>query len=355
MKIAILGSVALPVPPPGQGGTEWIAYYQAMGLSQRGHDVLLIASSGTKEHFSGTNVRVFEVGEGNLVAGGKKEQSLNPQTTESSRKLRLENAYLAEVAKILIDQKDSYDIILNNMRGEAVFLPVAKLLQKPFINVMHLNTFPELAAVFRIYKTQIITISNAQRTAFPDLSYVATVYNCVDTEAFVFNPVASDYLLMMGTVGEHKNQKAGIEVARKTGMKLVIAGKVRDEEYFAKLKPFFTTGQIEYRGELSFAEKVQLYQGAKALLFPILWEEPFGLVMIEAMACGTPVIAFRHGAVPEVVVEGKTGFIVDDVEQMAQAVGKVGQIKREDCRKYVEDHFTPEKMLDSLEKALMSV
>lgn len=355
MRIAILGSIALPVPPPFSGGTEWIVYHQAVGLAKKGHVVLLVGAKGTKQNFDQANITVFEVGEGNLASGSASESKLDPVATEASRKLRLENAYLSEVAKILIDQASSYDFILNNMRGEAVFLPVARLLQKPFVNVMHLNIFKELADVFSVYNARIITISNAQRKEFPNLFYLATVYNCVDTQKFAFNDSPSDYLLMIGTVGRHKNQKAAIEVAKKAGRRLIIAGKVRDQDYFEELKPFFKEGKIEYKGELSFEGKVKLYQNASVLLFPILWEEPFGLVMIEAGSCGTPVIAFNHGAVSEVLVDRKTGFVVEDVDSMAQAVAKIDQINRADCRKHVEEHFTPEKMVDKLEKVLESV
>lgn len=236
MKIAILGSVALPVPPPAQGGTEWIAYFQAMGLAKRGHKVLLFAAYGSKTG----DYELIEVGKGDTVVGSKqalessiqripsessipnssdnppsgKSDSLLPISStnlgsgtigrgryselvssdlsqqrdiniESSRGLRKENVYLGEVIEQLIKRKDDYDVILNNMRGEAVLLPVAKLLDKPFVNVMHLPLFPELAEAFKTYNTNIITISNAQRKGFTDLNYLATVNNCVDTEKFV--------------------------------------------------------------------------------------------------------------------------------------------------------------------------
>src|SRR3989344_4456723 len=152
MRILILGSVALPIPPPAQGGTELIAYHQAKGLSEKGHDVILVGAKGTLANFANTKVKVIEVGEGDLVLGTSKEQKFDPEKTEASRKLRLENVYLAQASQILIDQAGSYDLILNNMRGESVFLPIAKMLGKPFVNVMHLNLFPELADLFREYK-----------------------------------------------------------------------------------------------------------------------------------------------------------------------------------------------------------
>lgn len=355
MKIAILGSVALPVPPPGQGGTEWIAYHQAVGLSQKGHDVLLIAAKGTKDNFKDTKVRVIEVGEGNLVSGSAQEAHFDPTRVESSRKLRMEIACLSQAASLLVEYKDEYDVILNNMRGEAVFLPVAKLLNKPFVNVMHLNLFPELADLFYEYKTHVITISNAQRKEFPDLNYLATVYNGVDIEKYSFEPVAKDYILMMGSIARHKNQKAAIEVAKKAGMKLVISGKIGQPDYFEELKPMIEEAGVTYIGEISFEEKLKLYQEAKAFIFPIAWDEPFGLVMIEAMSCGTPVVAFNKGAVSEVVVDNSTGFVVEDIDQMVQKLHNIDSISRKACRKHVVEKFTIGKMVDDYEKALLKL
>lgn len=355
MRIVILGSVALPVPPPAQGGTEWIAYYQAKGLAKRGHSVLLFAAKGSKANFSEQNIEVIEVGGGDVAAGARSEKQFNPTVTEASRKLRLEMVYLSEVSEKLIELKDKYDVILNNMRGEAVFLPVAKLLGKPFVNVMHLNLFAELANVFQTYNTNIITISNAQRKNFPGLNYLFTVYNCVDVLRYAFNPSPQDYLLMIGTIGRHKNQGEAIAVAKELGMKLVLAGKVRDQDYFEEIKKDIDGERIKWVGEIGFEEKLKLYQNAKAFLFPILWEEPFGLVLIESMACGVPVIAFNHGAIPEVVRDGLTGYVVGNHEQMIEAVKKIGSIDRANCRKRVEENFTIEKMVGDYEKALLQL
>lgn len=355
MRIAILGSVALPVPPPAQGGTEWIAYHQAMGLSKKGHEVILFAAKGSAQNFRDSKVKVIEVGGGDVIAGSIQEQKFDPQYTEASRKLRLEMIYLSQVSQKLIENKDSYDIILNNMRGEAVFLPTAKLLGKPFVNVMHLNLFAELAQVFQTYNTNIITISNSQRKDFPNLNYLKTVYNCVDIEKYAFNPIPENYLLMVGTIGRHKNQGEAIKVAKELGMKLVLAGKIRDQDYFEELKKDIDGEQIKYLSEVSFEEKLKLYQNAKAFLFPINWEEPFGLVMIEAMACGTPVVAFNHGAVSEVVRDSLTGYIVENHSQMVEAVKKIDTIDRLACRKHVEENFTIERMVGDYEKALQKV
>lgn len=373
MKIAILGSVALRVPPTRQGGTEWVAYYQARGLAKLGHEVTLIAAEGSLEE----GYKLVEIGLNSndkipasvKTSAGRQNSNqiqnsnyINQNTVniESSRGLRLENVKLAEVIQKLIDLKDEYAVILNNMRGEAVFIPIAKMLGKPFVNVMHLPMFEELAGIFRHYNNPIITISNNQRKEFPDLNYLATVYNCVDTEKYFFNPrprPEDDYLLMLGTIGRHKNQGAAIRVAKKLGMKLILAGKIRDQDYFDELKKDIDGKNIIWYGELDFNKKIELYQNAKAFLFPILWEEPFGLVMIEAMACGTPVVAFANGAIPEVVVNGKTGFVIDNnsEEKMAEAVKKIDSISRQDCRNHVTENFSVEKMVAGYEEAMGKV
>ena len=355
MRIAILGSVALPVPPSAQGGTEWIVYYQAKGLAKRGHSIILFAAKGSAQNFRDSRVNIIEVGGGDVIAGSAKVQKFDPKYTEASRKLRLEMIYLSQVSQKLIENKDSYDVILNNMRGEAVFLPVAKLLGKPFANVMHLNLFPELSEIFQSFNTHVITISNAQRKEFPNLNYLATVYNGVEVDKFIFNQTPQDYLLMMGTIGRHKNQGEAIAVAKELGIRLILAGKVRDQDYFEELKKDIDGEQIKYLSEVSFEEKLRLYQNAKAFIFPILWEEPFGLVMIEAMACGTPVVAFNRGAVSEVLRDGLTGYVVDNHSQMVEAVKKIGSIDRVACRKHVEENFTVEKMVNDYDQALMKL
>lgn len=356
MRIAILGSVALPVPPPAQGGTEWIAYFQASELAKFGHEVLLFAAKGSQMG----KYKLVEVGGGDTVTGSN---TTNDHATvygsyvESSRNLRKENVYLAQVIEQLLDRKNEYDIILNNMRGEAIFLPLAKSLNKPFVNVMHLPLFDQLAGIFKQYNTHIISISNAQRRDFPDLNYLATVYNCVDTEKYSYDAVGGDYLLMMGSIAPHKNQEAAIRVAKRLGMKLVLAGKIGNRDYFDSLKNDIDGDKIRAIGELGFEDKLKLYQKARAFIFPINWPEPFGLVMIEAMSCGTPVVAFANGAIPEVVLNGKTGFVIENnsEDKMVAAIKNIDKIKREDCRKHVLENFTVGKMVKDYEKALLKV
>lgn len=349
MKILILGSVALPVPPPMQGGTERIAYWQAIGLAKGGHEITLIAAKGSRVD---STYRLIEIG----------GDTIHPALgiAESSRNMRKELVYMAEVSQWLIDNKDLYDLILNNMRGgESTLLPIAKFLNKKFVTVMHLPIFTELAELFMRYQTPVITISNAQREGYPNLNYVGTVYNATDLDELPFCGIPEDYLVMMGSIAPHKNQKDGILAAKALGKKIVIAGKIGNQAYWDKeIAPLVDGKMVEHRGEMSINEKAVLLGGATALLFPIVWPEPFGLVMIEAMACGTPVIAYNNGAVPEVVVDGKNGFVIDSsagVDGLVDAIKKIKTIDRAYCRRYVEENFTIEKMVDSLEMALQKI
>lgn len=355
MKILILGSVALPVPPPMQGGTERIAYWQATGLSRRGHEVTLIAARGSKKDDAYTLV---EIGGGDTVTGSANER-VETAFTEGSRNLRKEMIYMADVAQWIIDHGRGFDIILNNMRGgESVLLPVIKLLGLRYVTVMHLPIFPLLAELFWKYHTPVITISNAQRAGFDGLTYAGTVYNATDLEELPFQQDPQEYLLMMGSIAPHKNQKDAILAAKSMGKTIILAGKVGNARYFeSEIAPFVDGTTVLYQGELDIRQKAALLGGAQALLFPIRWPEPFGLVMIEAMATGTPVVAYGNGAVPEVVVDGKTGFITDPSDGptgLVAALAKIGEIDRAACRRHVEEHFTVEKMIESLEVALQN-
>lgn len=365
MKILILGSVALSVPPPMQGGTERIAYWQAIGLSKKGHHVTLVAARGSKPNSAYTLV---EIGGGDTVAGSSKQKEVNSKQqekfTEGSRNLRKEAIYLAEVEQYMLDHGKEYDVILNNMRaGEVLFVPVAKAVGVPYTTVMHLPMFFELADYFKATHTPVITISNAQRAGFDDVTYAGTVYNCVEPELLTTThyPLSTthDYLLMMGSIAPHKNQKDGILAAKAAGKTIILAGKIGNQAYWdSEIAPLVDGKTVIHKGEMGLEEKIALLSGSEALLFPIVWPEPFGLVMIEAMACGTPVVAYKNGAVPEVVVDGKTGFIIDEAQGvggLSVAISRIGEIDRTACRKHVEENFTVEKMIESLERALTSV
>jgi glycosyltransferase involved in cell wall biosynthesis len=193
----------------------------------------------------------------------------------------------------------------------------------------------------------LVSISNSQRRPLSFARWTGTVYHGLPPDEFNFRADPEDYFLFLGRISPEKRVDRAIEIAKKTGRKLKVAAKIDrvDRYYFNKhIKHLLDQSFIEFIGEVGRADADKLLGGAAALLFPIDWPEPFGLVMIEALACGTPVIAFRCGSVPEVITDGLTGFIVDDVEQAVEAVGKIGQIDRARCRQEFEIRFTDQRM-----------
>lgn len=393
-RILILGSVALPVPPPAQGGTEWMAYHQADGLAKRGHKVTLVAAVGS---LISDKYELIQIGGGDTVEGTQSSElkaegmnsGLTETVTETSRKMRKEAVYWAEVEQFLLANGRNFDVIINNMRAfESILLPIAGSLKLKVINVMHLPLFRELGGLFRKFNPTVVTISDAQRLGFDDINFGGTVYNCVDVPKYdpVYTP--GKYLLVMGSIAPHKNQADAIKASLRLGKKIILAGKIGSPQYFKQeIEPQLDGNNIIHVGEIEFGEKVKLLAGACALLFPVIWPEPFGLVMIEAMACGTPVIAYNNGAVPEVIRDGITGFIIEKVnfiqnsklnesrimnqesgldgakffikntgvEGLVEAIKRIGDIDRRACRKHVEDNFTVEKMIDGYERVIRKI
>ncbi len=231
-------------------------------------------------------------------------------------------------------------------------VPVAYTIHDP-LDKWH----PEIFKMFGSPNQSCIAISNHQRSAAPDLPYAATVYNGIDTDEFSFSEEHDDYMLFVGRIIPEKGLREAVRVAQKTGQRLLIIGPLLHEyrPYFNKYIRPYLNGQIRYLGHKPHSEVVKYFQRAKCMLMPIRWEEPFGMTMIEAMSCGTPVIAFRRGSVPEVVVDGKTGFIVDTTSQMAAAVQKIDSIKRSDCRSHVMANFSMKKMVDGYEAVFQSL
>ena len=207
---------------------------------------------------------------------------------------------------------------------------------------------PDLATIYREFpEMPVVSISNAQRYPFPDLNWAGTVYHGLPQDLYTFKEEPGEYLAFIGRISPEKRLDIAIEIAKRVEMPLKIAAKVDkvDEEYFEiTIKPLLNDPLIDYIGEIGEGEKSDFLGGAYALLFPIDWPEPFGLVMIEAMACGTPVIARHRGSVPEVMEEGKTGFVINDVEEAVQAVKKIPQISRKHCREVFEERFANHRM-----------
>lgn len=341
LRIGQISPLNIAIPPQKYGGTERVIYHLCEELPKRGHEVFLF---GTKE--DKTSARLLPMlpkGLWSLPATSEK----TPYYTYAMSKIAQEARRLK--LDILHDHLGPMSLSLHGMADSV-----------PIIHTLHVPTNADRADIYKRMDIPLVSISNNQRKPFPRLKYAATIYNGVDTKKFAFNGAPQNYLLWVGELTTTKRKKGireAIAVAKKTKMRLVVAGKtpsVQQKEDFVvfktRIEPEFKKNNIKYVGEVSQKQLVLLYQNAYVLLFPIRWEEPFGLVMIEAMACGTPVIAFRHGSVPEIIADRKTGFIVNTVSEMADAVKKIYQIDRNAVRKHAEDNFSKERMVDEYEK-----
>lgn len=338
MKIIVIIPPFTTIPAVGQGGIERIAEGTINELLKRGHDVTLIGCGDcqTKAKF----VQIFPK--------AISEQKFDPALTEASRPLQIETSYITEVMEYLTDHDGEFDLVLNNLRGGHLLLPLSQYLKTPILTILHLPLFEELVkALAKFDHPNIVTISNSQRKpAGGKVKFLVTVYNGLDLKEFPLSDKPDDYFLFVGAMGEHKSPHLAIEACQKAGVKLILAGgKIRNPYFSDFIKPRLDDN-IKYVGEKSGAERIHLFQNARALLMPITWEEPFGLVVIEAMACGTPVIAFDRGAMREIITDGIDGFLVDGVEQMAEKMEEIDSIDRSKPRHTVEEKFTYAKMVD---------
>jgi glycosyltransferase involved in cell wall biosynthesis len=256
-------------------------------------------------------------------------------------------------------EKGNYDLLHIHPVDRA--LPLALSHPKiPVFYTLHDPIYPWRAEIFKMFSSPnqyFISISDSQRKPAPDLNYAATIYNGIDLKLFPFSENCEDYFLFVGRLHPEKGVAEAVEAARLADVKLIIIGPPVTGDYWDKrVKPFLDE-KIKHIGYVPYNELYQYYQKAKGLFVPIQWEEPFGLVMIEAMACGTPVIALGRGAVPEIVIDGKTGFIIKDnnLKAMADAVKKIDKINRADCRRHVEQNFSIQQMIDRYEEVFLKI
>ncbi|MCX6765156.1 MAG: glycosyltransferase family 4 protein, partial [Candidatus Nealsonbacteria bacterium] len=254
------------------------------------------------------------------------------------------------VGKILKILKDlDVDVIHNHLGWR--LLPFIDILKSPVVTTLHgpLDVKYQQKVYGEFKNCHFVSISNNQRKPLPGLNYAGTVYNGIETEKFPFKDKIGDYLAFLGRMSPEKGPLQAIEVAKKTGLKLKMAAKIDavDKEFFESMvRPLIDNKQIEFLGEINHETKAEFLKNALVLLAPIQWEEPFGLYFVEAMACGTPVISFNRGSVPEIVENGKTGFIVNSTKEMADVIKNIDEIKRSDCREHVEKYFSVKKMTE---------
>ena len=323
MKIAMLSPVAWRTPPRHYGPWENVASLLTEGLVAAGQDVTLFATAESQ-----TSAKLQAV----CPKGYEEDQGIIPKVWEC--------LHISE----LFDHAGEFDIIHNHFD----FLPLtySGLTTTPVVTTIHGFSSPGILPVYRKYnkKSFYVSISNADRA--PDLDYIKTIHHGIDISQFDFQPRPDDYLLFFGRFHHDKGAREAIEIARMCGRKLVMAGIIQDMDYFEKyIKPFIDNRQVIYAGSAGPEKRNHLMGKAAALLHPINFNEPFGLSVIEAMACGTPVIAISRGSMPELIEDGRNGFLIFNNDEAAGAVDRVKELDRSDCRKTVEDHFTVDRMV----------
>ena len=327
MRIAQVAPLIESVPPKHYGGTERIVSYLTEELVRAGHEVTLFGS-------------------GDSVTGAR----LIPACHSS---LRLNKQCIDHLAHhlVMIDQvlEHARDFDVIHFHTDYLHFPVSRYLPVPHITTLHGRLdIPDLIPVYdRFRDISVISISNAQRKPLPRANWAGTVYHGLPPDLFQFQPNRGSYLAFLGRISPEKRADRAIEIANRAGMPLKIAAKVDrvDKRYFKRVvEPLLDASHVEWVGEINDREKDEFLGNAYALLFPIDWPEPFGLVMIEAIACGTPVIAYDRGAVPEVIMDGQTGFIAKNLEDAVEAVHRISEISRAHCRKIFENRFTVTRM-----------
>jgi glycosyltransferase involved in cell wall biosynthesis len=322
MKVAVLAPVAWRTPPRHYGPWEQIASNITEGLVKLGVDVSLFATGS-----SVTSAKLFS------VCGEGYEED------------HMQDAKVLECMHIsnLMERAAEFDIIHNNFD----FLPLTYtgLIKTPVITTIHGFSSPRIIPVYKKYNNTgyYVSISDADRSA--ELKYIATVYNGLNTKDFEFNPHPEDYLLYFGRIHHDKGTAEAIEIAKKSGRKLLIAGLIQDEAYFnGKIRPELNSA-IEYIGNAEPLQRRELLKNAYALLHPINFNEPFGMSVAEAMLSGTPVIAFNRGSMPEIIRDGQTGFLVNNIDEAVDAVDKIALINRENCHQWAASKFSSDKMV----------
>ena len=327
MRIAQVTPLYESVPPQCYGGTERVVFYLTRELVRLGHAVTLYASGDSR-----TKAKLRPMVPSSL--------RLNPDAGEP---LALHRQMIETVAR----EADQFDVI--HFHTEQLHLPVARTLRTAHVTTLHGRL--DAAATARDFSgyedVPVVSISDAQRRPLADLHWQATVYHGLPANEYPVGADADDYLLFVGRVSPEKGLDRAIEIARRSGRRLLIAAKVDtpDRDYFdTVIQPQLAHPLIEFLGEIDQPTKCELMSRAYALLFPIDWPEPFGLVMIESLAGGTPVIAFPCGSVPEVLRDGETGFIVRDVDQAVASVPRVAALDRRRCRAEFEARFSDARM-----------
>jgi len=339
MRIAQIAPLWEQVPPPAYGGSELVVSLLTEELVRRGHDVTLFASGDSTTH--------------------AKLESVHPKALRLDTSVKDYNIYDMLNMSRVYERADDFDIIHSHVG--CVAMPYSTLVKTPTVHTLHGIFTPDNEKMFRHVRNQpFISISNSQRDHRLGLNYLDTVYNGIDPNTYEFHaqPDHPPYLAFLGRMSPEKGAHLAIEIAKKSGWHLKMAGKVDavDLTYFEQeIKPHIDGSQIEFLGEANHQQKSILMGGAVATLFPITWKEPFGLVMIESMVTGTPVIAISLGSAPEVIAHGRTGFLCQNVEECIASIDLAAQLDRRVCRDHVLINFSAKRMADGYEAVYQKI
>ena len=329
MRIAQVAPLYESVPPKLYGGTERIVFYLTEELIKMGHEVILFASGDSQ-----TKAKLIPV---------------CPNALRLDKNCKDFIVWHLHMLEEVFKRAKFFDII--HFHTEYLHLPLATRYNVPFITTLHGRLdLPEYIPFFKNFKNApFVSISNSQRKPLSWLNWQATIYHGLPEDLYKFYPETGKYLAFLGRISPEKRPDRAIKIAERFGMPLKIAAKVDkvDKAYFKEvIKPMLKNPWVEFIGEIGESEKNEFLGNAYALVFPIDWPEPFGLVMIEALACGTPVVAWRCGSVPEIIEDGKTGFIIDSIDSAVEALYKVKTLDRKACRKCFEKRFTAKRMAE---------
>lgn len=327
MRIAQIAPLTESIPPRRYGGTERVISWLTEELVALGHKVTLFASG---DSITSATLR-----------------PVWPHSLRLDGSVRDPSALHALALEVVRQQAHEFDVLHFHLDYHPFSLFSRQ--RTPFVTTLHGRLdLPEHQPVFRAFSSiPVVSISNSQRKPLPHASYVRTIYHGLPADSLVPLPRPQSYLAALGRISPEKGFDRAIRIAERCGMRLKIAAKVDkvDESYFeAEIRPLLRSAQVEFVGEISDGEKAEFLSGAFALVLPVDWPEPFGLVMIEAMACGTPVIAFDRGSIPEVVEDGMTGFVVHDEASAVAAIEKLPRLSRKRIRKRFEERFTARRM-----------
>jgi len=331
MRIAQVAPPWIPVPPSTYGGTELVISWLCDELVRRGHEVTLFATEDSK-----TSAKLVPIWPKSLW----------------SAKLKTPHVVFSLLYDKLISLQNEFDIIHDHCEWYTV--PFSKFLKPPIITTLHHPLTEEAIVLYKKFPNiNYVAVSKNQKKQGPGINLIKTIYHGLPIEKYEFNPKPEEYLLWLSKIIPQKGVAEAIEIAKIAGQKLIISGIIPSEygDYFEyRLKPLIHGKQIQFVGAADFRKKVELFKNAKAFLFPVKRPEPFGLVVIESMACGTPVIAFKEGSMPELIEDQKNGFLVNSIEEAYQALKKIDQISREYCRDYVKKNFNLKRMVNRYEK-----